>query len=146
MNEIMMKQECIIQRKKGLFLEKFEYDDNSQDVYLLDGMPIIARKNCKELDIFNNETFIIKEIQYNNKIIVIVDDDDDVMNKIPFDKFQHLFYVAYAITIYKSKGSTFDFPYTVHEYGHPMYDDRLKYVSLSRSTSIERINIIEYEY
>jgi len=57
-----------------------------------------------------------------------------------------LFYVAYAITIYKSQGSTFDYPYTIHEYGHPMFDDRLKYVSLSRATSIEHINIIEYEY
>ena len=90
-NEIMMKQECIMQRKKGLFLEKFEYDDNSQDVYLLEGMPIIARKNCKELDIFNNETFIIKEIQLNKKNIVIIDDDDVEIN-IPFEKFQNLFY------------------------------------------------------
>ena len=144
-NEIMMKQECIIQGRSGLFLEKFEYDDNSQDVYLLKGMPIIARKNCKELDIFNNETFIIKEIQYDRNNIVIID-DDDVMNNIPFNKFQLLFYVAYAITIYKSQGSTFDFPYTIHEYGHPKFDDRLKYVSLSRATAIEYINIIEYEY
>ena len=88
----------------------------AKDVDLVDGMPIIARKNCKELDIFNNETFIIKEIQYDKNNIVII--DDDVMNNMPFDKFQNLFYVAYAITIYKSQGSTFDYPYTIHEFKH----------------------------
>jgi ATP-dependent exoDNAse (exonuclease V) alpha subunit len=136
-----MKQECITQNKKGLYFEKLEYDDNSQNVYLLEGMPIIARKNSKELDIFNNETFIIKEIQYDKKNIVIID-DDDVRNNIPFDKFQNLFYVAYAITIYKSQGSTFDSPYTIHEFNHPLFDDRLKYVSLSRSVDKDYINII----
>ena len=75
------------------------------------------------------------------------------MNKIPFDKFQHLFYVAYAITMYKSQGSTFDFyknslgvkvdyEYTIHEFTHPRFDERLKYVSLSRSSSLKNINII----
>ena len=74
------------------------------------------------------------------------------MNKIPFDKFQHLFYVAYAITIYKSQGSTFDFyknsqgikveyNYTIHEFNHPMFNERSKYVSLSRITKIENIHI-----
>ena len=47
----------------GLELKKLSYDKNSQDVKLYSGMPIIARKNCKPLNIFNNETFTIKEIR-----------------------------------------------------------------------------------
>jgi len=47
------------------------------------------------------------------------------MNDIPVDKFQNLFYIAYAITIYKSQGSTFDFKFTVHEFNHPRFDNRL---------------------
>ena len=56
--------------------------------------------------------------------------------------FQKLFYPAYAITIFKSQGSTFDFEYTIHEFNHPLFDNRLRYVSLSRSVDIEHINII----
>ena len=66
------------------------------------------------------------------------------MNKIidiPFDMFQRLFYVAYAITIYKSQGSTFDYPFTVHEWNHVLFDSRLKYVALSRAVSKDNINI-----
>ena len=102
-------------------------------------MPVIARKNYKELDIFNNETFIIKEI-LEDKIVII--DDENTRYNINIKDFQSLFYVAYAITIYKSQGSTFDFEYTIHEFNHPRFDNRLKYVSLSRSVDIKNINII----
>ena len=138
-NHIMMKMECRKQNKQGLFLEKLHFDDNSQDVLLLENMPVIARKNYKELDIFNNETFIIKEILTDT--IVIIDDENTRYN-INIKDFQSLFYVAYAITIYKSQGSTFDFEYTIHEFNHPRFDNRLKYVSLSRSVDIKNINII----
>ena len=88
----MMKQDCKLKNTNGVFFEKIEYDDNSQDVYLVDGMPIIARKNCKELDIFNNEMFIIKNIQYEKQKIIITDDDNKIVD-IHFDDFQKLFYI-----------------------------------------------------
>ena len=58
--------------------------------------------------------------------------------KLVFSDFQH-FYVAFCITIHKSQGSTFDEPFTIHEFDK--LDRRLKYVALSRSTQIENINI-----
>ena len=57
--------------------------------------------------------------------------------------FTRLFYPAYAITIYKSQGSTFDHSFTVHEWNHPYFDSRLRYVALSRATLLENINIYE---
>ena len=56
--------------------------------------------------------------------------------------FQHYFYVAYAITIHKSQGSTFDFSYTIHEWDK--LDNKLKYVALSRATDKEYINIRDF--
>ena len=91
-------------------MEKLTYDNNSQDVKLIPNTPIIARKNCKEFDIFNNEMFVIKKIVYEEELIIINANDDENKNvNIPFQMFQRLFYVSYAITIYKSQGSTFDF-------------------------------------
>ena len=64
------------------------------------------------------------------------------MLDIPFNLFQRLFYVAYCITIHKSQGTTFDFPYTIHEWSHKRFDARLKYVALSRATNLENINVM----
>jgi hypothetical protein len=61
-NKLMMQKEFTRKKgKKALQLQKLYYDKNSQDVKLLAGMPVISRINKKELDLFNNETFIIKE-------------------------------------------------------------------------------------
>ncbi len=120
-----------------LRLPKLEYDKKSQNVELLAGMPIIARVNAKNLDICNNELFTITKI---NKKFIFIQDELEKSIEIPIYKFQKLFYVAYCITVYKSQGSTFNFAYTVHEYAK--FDNRLKYVALSRSTDIKNINII----
>jgi hypothetical protein len=79
-------------RKKILELEKIAIDKDSQDVRLLAGTPIISRVNKEDMDIYNNEVFIIKEIQHSKSNILIVDEDDSsrILN-IPFNLFQQLF-------------------------------------------------------
>ena len=69
-----------------------------------------------------------------------IQDENDKVIQIPVGKFQKLFYVAYCITVYKSQGSTFNSQYTIHEYSK--FDNRLKYVALSRCTDIKNTNII----
>ena len=97
-NKIMMERKAT--KNKYLQLDKLIFDDNSQDVKLIKDTPIIARKNARELDIFNNEQFIIKDIEFDKENITIVSDmDDEKVIDIPFDLFQRLFYPAYAITI-----------------------------------------------
>ena len=140
-NEIWMKR-AITKSKKNkkdiLTFEKLEYDDNSQDVSLLAGMPIIARKHNKSLNICNNDTFKIKQI--NNKTQTIIITDEDKEQTVSFNDFQTMFYVAYCITTHKSQGMTINESYTIHEF--EKFDERLKYVSLSRSTNKMLINIV----
>ena len=137
-NKMMMSNYVKSKKTKGLQLAKLSYDDNSQDVELLAGMPIMARKNSKSLNIFNNETFRIKEIRKKTDIILV--EDEDRCQEIPIKDFQHLFYIAFCITVHKSQGCTFDDEYTIHEFDR--YDNRLKYVALSRATDIKHINIV----
>ena len=101
-------------------------------------MPVIARKNCKELHIYNNETFTIKEIKRKEGEIVVEDEGRE--RTVPIPEFTKIFNVAYCITVHKSQGQTFDEPYTIHEFNQ--FDERLKYVALSRATDINLINII----
>ena len=72
-----------------LKLNKLSYDPNSQDVTLIKGMPIISRKNTKELGISNNDSFIIKKIDNKKEMIIITDDENDI--DIKFEEFQKMF-------------------------------------------------------
>lgn len=119
-------------------LAKLDFDKNSQDVELLAGMPIIARINCKAHNIANNETFVIKSI--TDKSIVVTSDVSNESVTIAMGDFQKLFYVAFCITTYRAQGCTFNHPYTINEWS--LFDERLKYVALSRATKKEYINII----
>ena len=141
-NKQMMDNAVV--KKKGktaLSLDKLDYDKNSQDVRLLAGTPIIARINKEDMGMYNNECFTIKEIQHSKANILIVVELGETKD-IPCFMFQRLFYVAYCITIHKSQGATFDHAYTIHDWSHPQFDNRLKYVALSRTTKLENINII----
>ena len=119
-------------KEKTLELQALDYDGNSQDVKLLAGMPVIARTNNIKYGIVNNQTFVIKEISQKDETIVLKDDDEQI--QIPFDQFQHMFDVAYCITIYKSQGVSINEPYLIHDWDK--LDSRLKYVALTRSTDI----------
>lgn len=132
MNKMMEKY-----NSKGLFLPKSKFIDNSQDVNLFVNMPIIAYKNCKAMDIVNNESFKITDIddeyiEFGNKRVQNL--------RISIDDFQRFFFVSYAITIHKSQGDTIKKPFTIHEWNK--LDRRLKYVALSRATTCDHINII----
>jgi ATP-dependent exoDNAse (exonuclease V) alpha subunit len=120
----------------GLKLKANLKNPNSQDVELLENMPIIAMKTDLKIDIVNNEIFTIKSIYRD--VIEITNENKTI--EINVKDFQYLFYVAYCITIHKSQGSTFDFDYTIHEW--EKLDNTLKYVNLSRATKKNLINII----
>ena len=124
-------------KQSPMKLNKLVYDNNSQDVLLLKDMPIIARKNSKDLGISNNDTFNIKKIDNKNQIIIITDDEKDI--DIPVAEFQKTFHISFCITVHKSQGSTFNHNYTIHEFN--LFCERMKYVALSRSTEKNLINI-----
>jgi hypothetical protein len=70
---------------------------------------------------------------------VIVKSEEGLQIPVPAEGFQLLFHPAYCITTHKSQGTTFNHPYTIHEWER--FDNRLKYVALSRSTNLDFINV-----
>ena len=140
LNHRMMAITC--KMKRHLKPLELNYDNNSQDVKLVAGTPIIARVNDKSTDICNNETFIIKEIHHKDEFLVVEDDGSDRLMEVALKDFQRLFHPTFAITIHKSQGQTFNHPYSIYEWNNKNFDNRLKYVALSRSTNIEHINVI----
>ena len=86
-------------KRAPLELPKLRYDQNSQNVRLLNKMPIVAvaRMKAKDYDIYSNETFTIKKIDFDSQIIFVTDDVqiDRSPLEILFKKFQRLFYVHF---------------------------------------------------
>jgi len=141
----MMKKYIEIKMKKAkeakrrlpvpIILKVNEKDEHSQEVKLLKGMPIIARKTCDKLDIMNNETFTI--IDVNDKYFKIITNDTPI--EIELKQFQDLFHLAFCMTVHKSQGQTFKEAYNICEWDR--YDERMKYVALSRATDKKYIHI-----
>ena len=145
-----------INKQKAIELKALQYDGNSQDVKLVEGTPIIAHKTVRNIkkisqkedddlsqlletsSVFNNEEFEITSIDPKNQIIKAKNARTEL--EIPFNQFQQIFYVAFALTVHKSQGQTYNFNFAIHQW--EQYDDRMKYVALTRATSKKLINII----
>ena len=148
LNHDMMNLEAKKKASKNhatiLAFKPLDYDANSQKVKVFAGLPIIARMNAeitKDIKICNNDTMTVRKIKGTTQTIEIVRDDGCRFD-VPNDMFQKLFYPAYAITSHKAQGSTYDHPYTIWEWRHPLFDERAKYVVLSRARKYEYVNII----
>jgi len=144
MEKFIKTKKLSLTSDRVLHLLKNNNDGNSQDVYLLKGMPIISKSNNKKYRIANNDTFIIESITISKedglKYIYIKPEDKEEPQQISINDFQKLFRVGFCITVHSSQGATFDEPYTCHEFER--YSNKMKYVALSRTTQKNYINIL----
>ena len=126
--------------KNYIKLDKLPYDENSQNVTLINKTPIVGKVNNSKLGIINNERYIIKKVDIQAKELTIKHDEYNKEMIIKADQFQYLFRIGYAFTTHSSQGLSIDKPYTIHEFNR--MSKKLKYVALSRSTKHEYINIM----
>ena len=134
-----MLAEAKRKKKRALnhvILDKSEFSSKSQRVVLFKGVPVIAIKNKEKENFVNSEKFIVDDV-----------DDDNIylhnnMKDITVEKknFQSWFHVAYCITAHKSQGETIKTPYTIHDWNQ--MSETCKYVSLSRGTNWENVNLL----
>lgn len=68
----------------------------TQDVHLGMGMPIIAHKANKKLNICNSDRFVVKSIKENQKVFK----NDFGTVEIRVSSFHKFFYIAFCTTIY----------------------------------------------
>ena len=137
-NYIKMKEVFRKKHRKGLKLDALSYDDRSQAVILYKGTPIISKVNNEELGVFNNQRYKITKI---DSFTITFKDDLKHEFKVSVNDFQKFFLVAYATTTHSAQGMSIGEPYTIHEWDR--MDQRLKYVALSRSRSLEYIHIMK---
>ncbi len=121
-----------------LRVEKNNYNPNSQDMVIVEGMPLISCKNIKKLDVVNNEEYTV--LSFTQTEITIIEPISEQTLTIDIETLKDSFLPAYCITVHKSQGCTFDFPYTIHEWSR--FTSKMKYVALSRSSNFVFVNIV----
>ena len=133
-NDRIMKNKII--GKKYMLVKAHKCDDNSQDTYVYNGLPVIACRTDNKLDICNSDEGIVDSWNKQNIKVKI----EDKIITIPTNDFAKYFYPAYVMTIHKCQSITIREPYTIYKWNQ--LDTRLKYVALSRSSDIKFISII----
>jgi len=124
--------------RSAITVKALDWDPNSQDMKVFKGLPIIARVNNKQFDIFNSEMFTVKYYNIKTKEVHIVDEENEKV--IPLDHMTSLFYPAYCVTTHKFQGSSIDKPFTIYEWSK--MDKKLKYTAVTRSTKLNYLNIL----
>ena len=130
-----MERDKKLKKSKTLTIKANKYDPNSQKVTLLKGSPVIAIRTDKRKGFVNGDSFKV----INLEPLTIKDGKRKLV--IDKDVFKDYFYVNYCSNVPKLQGDSISIPFTIHEFSR--MDDEMKYVSISRATSKELINIIE---
>ena len=87
-------------------------NQKTQNIHLTQGMPIIAHKTNKKLNVLNSQTFIISDV--TNEIIRYK--DGNARYSIPTSDFHKYFYLGFCMTVYASQGETFHKKYTINDW------------------------------
>ena len=124
--------------RNSISIEADSNDPNSQNFKVFKGLPVIAKRTDKKLDILNNETFTVKYVDTRKKIVHII--DGEIEHEIKIEDFNKLFHPAYCITTHKCQGSTINQPMTIYEWRR--MTDKMKYTAITRATKKDYLNII----
>ncbi len=128
-----------------------EKDEFSQDIWVYEDLPMIARRNYKD-EFVNNETFVVREVceddtdEYGYKIRLTATRPDDEGNATEHEvwcglsKLQDNFLCAYCMTTHKSQGETIDGAITIHDWD--LMDNRLKYTAITRAKAYANIFMV----
>jgi nucleoside-triphosphatase THEP1 len=135
-----------LKKENSLFISANADDDYTQDTYIYEELPIIARKTKRNDDDFqfvNSETFTV--LSYDNDNIYIYNErPDENGNKecyttfISVSEFNKYFAMNYCSTTHKAQGETITDNYTIYDWNY--MTTKLRYTSLSRAKCIEQVS------
>jgi hypothetical protein len=130
--------------KHCLSIDKDEKNPKTQDVKIFNGLPVICHKtrNTEKAKadgtfFLNSERFTVAAFDY--KSILMKGYGREF--KISISEFHTYFFVGFCITAHASQGETFSEKYTIFDWDFIHFSKRAKYVSLSRATAYENIQI-----
>ena len=142
-----------IHKKEGdLFIAENVNDEYTQDMYVYEGLPVIACKTKRDGDeilFANSESFTVGNV--DDEYITIWNERPDengekeiFMYDCPIEDFREYFLMNYCSTTHKSQGDTITENFTIYDWKH--MSEKLRYTALSRATRLEQVSFGEVEY
>ena len=128
-----------------LFILADEENDKTQDMYIYEGLPVIAMKTKHDGDnilFANSETFNVGNID-NEYISLCCERPDENGEKeiyiydCPIEDFRDYFLLNYCSTTHKSQGETITEEYTIYDWD--CMTTKIKYTALSRAIKYENV-------
>ena len=119
-------------------IKKDDKNIKSHDIILSQNMPILCKKTNKKLHILNSEIFKVHKITSTHFTII-----NGAKEKIDIDikDFDQYFYIGFCITVHASQGETYTDKYTIYDWDFEHFGIQAKYVAMSRSNNINKIQI-----
>ena len=145
--QLCRKSICWTNRKRKAINEEWNLKMSKDNPYITinnirvyKNLPIISKKTrtIDDNEVKNNEEFTVRS--FDKDTITIKSAITKQKINITHKDFKD-FDLAYCITVHVSQGSSYDFPYSIHEYD--MMDKRLLYTAMSRSTCKQNINFVK---
>ena len=107
----------------------------TQDVLLTKGMSVIAHTTSKKYPQLANIQDYQPQCELDHR------ERRRCTHQNMHRRLPQVFYLGFYITIHALQGETALLPYTIHDWRHPWFCERARYVALSRGTSIHNIQI-----
>jgi hypothetical protein len=116
----------ILEVEDGFLLE--------QKTYMYNGLPVMAIKNSKDLDLVNGERFII--INYTDETFTLQGHTDITL---PIRKFAEYFVVNYCSTAHKCQGETYTEKVILWDWERMKRNKKIAYTACSRSVNYNNL-------
>jgi hypothetical protein len=122
--------------------ERKDDDDKPNSIWIYEGLPVMAYKNCKDLEIVNSEEFIV--IAYDENNITLKRDVDDLPDvEVDVEDFHNYFVCNYCSTTHKSQGATYQGKIILFNWDRLIADRNVAYTACSRATALRNLVVAE---
>lgn len=137
-----------LKTKDAMFISANPDDCESQDMYLYEGLPVIATrtKRDKEAGILwaNSEKYYVSGYDTDNIVLWTErpdenGDKEDYVIDVEIDEFRSNFYMNYCCTTHKSQGETITENFTIYDWDK--MTTKLRYTALSRAKKPDQVYI-----
>ena len=118
--------------------QREDVKDKPKTIFIYEGLPVMAYKNCKDLEIVNSDEFVVTE--YNTHYIVL---HRDVVVTVSVEDFHTYFVCNYCSTTHKSQGATYTGNIFILDWERIQKHRNVAYTACSRGTALDKLTIVQ---
>ena len=133
-----------VANKRSVHVPANPKDPKSQDVDLVEGMPVIAHRRWQQAGVKNAARGRVVEARLNHHgedYLVICLERTGELVEMKASEFHRYWRVGFCITVHQAQCITIDEPFTIYGWNHDHMIGRGRYVAVSRGTRMEYVQI-----